>query len=311
MTEIGLPCPARASRTAWTRRWQWPPRADLILGTAPDAIDLAEDRQRWKTLCARLGIDQPASGAAEIRGLLNVQYAVDGDHVYVLEANPRASRTVPFASKATGVPLGRLAARVMTGSTLADLRKEGLLRPPTHNGFCVKEAVMPFDRLPDAQNVLGPEMRSTGEVMGIGDSFAMAYAKSQIAAGVTIPSDGRAYLSFPADLADDAQAVARRFSELGFTVTGPPETARRLAMPVVEVPGFPLIDKGAMQIVLDIPDNHATSLTTEQMRLRTAAHQQGVPYLTTLAAVGPFAAAVAAWRQNGITVLSLQERHPS
>lgn len=172
---------------------------------------------------------------------------------------------------------------------------------------------MPFGRLPDAQDVLGPEMRSTGEVMGIGDSFAMAYAKSQIAAGVTIPSDGRAYLSFPAGLADGAQAVARRFSELGFTVTGPPETARRLAMPVVEVPGFPLIDKGAMQIVLDIPDNHATSLTTEQMRLRTAAgaHQQGVPYLTTLAAVEPFAAAVATWRQNGITVLSLQERHPS
>ncbi|MBV9312972.1 MAG: carbamoyl-phosphate synthase large subunit [Pseudonocardia sp.] len=414
--------------------------ADLILGTAPDAIDLAEDRQRWNTLCAKLDIDQPegdtatsddqaleianrigfpvlfrpsyvlsgramrvvhndddmrhaiaelhrgrnlggqwpvlidrflagavevdvdairdAAGevligavmeqielagvhsgdsacvippvslaravvatiedhtkaiaqALDIQGLLNVQYAIDGDRVYVLEANPRASRTVPFASKATGVPLGRLAARVMTGSTLADLRQQGLLRPPTHNGFCVKEAVMPFDRLPDARDVLGPEMRSTGEVMGIGDSFAMAYAKSQIAAGVTIPSGGHAYLSFPPDQADDAQAVARRLSELGFTVTGPPRTAWQLGMPAVEVPGFLLVDKGAMQVVVDIPANLATSLTSEQVRLRTAAHQKGVPYLTTLAAVEAFAAAVTAWRHNSLNlnVRSLQERH--
>jgi len=413
--------------------------ADLILGTAPDAIDLAEDRQRWNTLCATLGIDRPEGATAtsddqaleianrigfpvlfrpsyvlsgramrvvhntdemrqaiaelhrgqdldpqrpvlidrylagavevdvdairdaagevligavmehielagvhsgdsacvippvrlpadviatiedhtqaiaqalDIQGLLNVQYAVDGDHVYVLEANPRASRTVPFASKATGVPLGRLAARVITGSTLADLRKEGLLRPPVHRGFCVKEAVMPFDRLTDAHDVLGPEMRSTGEVMGLDDSFAMAYAKSQIAAGVTIPSGGRAYLSFPADQTDEAQAVARRFSQLGFTVTGPPQTAQRLTIPVVEVPGFPLADQGATHIVIDIPDNHATGLTPEQVQLRTAAHQHGVPYLTTLAATESFAAAVAAWRHNAISVRSLQERHP-
>ncbi|MBV8540199.1 MAG: carbamoyl-phosphate synthase large subunit [Pseudonocardiales bacterium] len=412
---------------------------ELILGTTPDAIDLAEDRERWHALCAKLGIDQPQGGTAagddealeiaerigypvlfrpsyvlsgramrvvhnagemrralaelrrgsdlarrwpvlidrflagavevdvdavrdtdgevligavmehvelagvhsgdsacvvppvtlpaavvatieehtrviaealDVCGPFNVQYAVDGDHVYVIEANPRASRTVPFASKATGVPLGRLAARVMTGSTLADLREEGLLRPPTQKGFCVKEAVLPFDRLSDARDVLGPEMRSTGEVMGIGDSFGMAYAKSQIAAGATIPSSGRAYLSFPANQADHGQAVARRFTELGFTITAPPETARRLATPVVEVPGFPLADEGTVQIVFDIPDNHAVSLTAEQVRLRTAARRQGLPYLTTPAAAESFAAAVAAWRAGGITVRSLQEHHP-
>jgi carbamoyl-phosphate synthase large subunit len=412
--------------------------AGLILGTIPDAIDLAEDRERWSALCAKLRIDQPQGGTAtgddealqiaerigypvlfrpsyvlsgramrvvynagemrralaelrgvldlagqrpvlidrflagavevdvdairdvegevligavmeqvefagvhsgdsacvippvtlpaavvatiedhtraiaealDVRGPLNVQYAVDGDHVYVIEANPRASRTVPFASKATGVPLGRLAARVMTDSTLADLRREGLLRPPTQDGFCVKEAVLPFDRLPDARDVLGPEMRSTGEVMGIGDSFGMAYAKSQIAAGVTIPSGGRAYLSFPTDQADHGQAVARRFTELGFTIAAPPQTARRLAMPVVEVPGFPLADKGTVHIVFDIPESHAAFLTAEQVRLRTAAHRQGVPYLTTLAAAEPFAAAITAWRNGGIAVRSLQDHH--
>jgi carbamoyl-phosphate synthase large subunit len=248
--------------------------------------------------------------ALDIRGLLNVQFAVDGDQVYVIEANPRASRTVPFASKATGVPLARLAARVMTGSTLADLREEGLLRTPIQDGFCVKEAVTTFDRLPDAKDVLGPEMRSTGEVMGSGDSFPLAYAKSQIAAGGTMPSDGHAYLSFPDDQADHAQVVARQFAELGFTVSGPPESAQRLSMPVVEESGVPPIDTGATRVVVDIPESHTTRLNAEQVRLRTAAHQNGVPYLTTLAAAESFVTALAAWRQNGITVQNLQERHP-
>ncbi|MCO5998841.1 carbamoyl-phosphate synthase large subunit [Actinoallomurus rhizosphaericola] len=413
--------------------------SDLVLGTDPDAIDLAEDRERWNALCARLGIDQPAGGTAgdeeeafavadrlgypvlfrpsyvlsgramrvvhdagELRcaladlrrdhdlarqwpvlidrflagavevdvdavrdadgevligavmehiepagvhsgdsacaippmtlsgdvvavierhtraiadalgvcGPLNVQYAVDGDRVYVIEANPRASRTVPFASKATGVPLARLAARVLTGATLAGLRDEGLLRPPARGAHCVKEAVLPFDRLPEAADVLGPEMRSTGEVMGVDGSFGTAYAKSQIAAGAAIPADGRVYLAFPPALADEARAVARRFADLGFAVTAPPEAARALALPVVEeADGPPAAGEDGVRIVVDVPENHAATLMPEQRRLRDAARRARIPYLTTLAAAEAFAVAVASWRVDGVGIRSLQEHH--
>ncbi|HEX2039459.1 MAG TPA: carbamoyl-phosphate synthase large subunit, partial [Acidimicrobiales bacterium] len=121
--------------------------------------------------------------ALDVRGLVNVQYAVKHNQVFVIEANPRASRTVPFVAKATGVPLAKVAARVMLGATLAELREEGLLRPPVEGGhISVKEAVLPFGRFPDVDTVLGPEMRSTGEVMGIDATFGLAFAKSQIAA---------------------------------------------------------------------------------------------------------------------------------
>src|SRR5205807_6429033 len=113
-----------------------------------------------------------------------VQYAVKANQVFVIEANPRASRTVPFVSKATGVPLAKVAARVMLGATLAELREEGILRPPVDGGHVsVKEAVLPFNRFPDVDTVLGPEMRATGEVMGVDRSFGLAFAKSQMAAG--------------------------------------------------------------------------------------------------------------------------------
>ncbi|GLY83793.1 carbamoyl-phosphate synthase large subunit [Actinoallomurus iriomotensis] len=412
---------------------------ELILGTTPDAIDLAEDRERWNALCGKLGIDQPEGGTAadedealriadrvgypvlfrpsyvisgramrvvhdaeemrkaladlrrelgparerpvlidrflagayevdvdavrdangevligavmehiehagvhsgdsacvippvtlteavvatiedhtraiaealDVRGPMNVQYAVDGDHVHVIEANPRASRTVPFAAKATGLPLASLAARVMAGSTLAELRTEGLLGAPVRTDVCVKEAVLPFDRLPDARDVLGPEMRSTGEVMGIGDSFGMAFAKSQIAAGGTVPSKGRVHLSFPPDTADAGRELALRFAELGFDLEAPPEVARRLGTPAAEANGLPTADEGTVQIVVDIPRNHAAKLTAGQLELRTAARRSGIPYLTTMAAARSFADAVAAWRDGGVTVRSLQERRP-
>ncbi len=146
--------------------------------------------------------------ALDVRGLLNVQYAVKDGQVFVIEANPRASRTVPFVSKATGVPLAKVAARVMLGATLAELRGEGLLRPPATGGHvAVKEAVLPFDRFPDVDTILGPEMRSTGEVMGIDRSFGLAFAKSQAAAGNLLPAAGTVFFS----LADrDKRAGPRR-----------------------------------------------------------------------------------------------------
>ena len=134
--------------------------------------------------------------ALDVRGLLNVQYAVKDGHVFVIEANPRASRTVPFVSKATGVPLAKAAARVMAGATLAELRAEGLLCPPADAGHvAVKEAVLPFDRFPTVDTVLGPEMRSTGEVMGVDRSFGLAFAKSQAGAGNPLPAAGTVFLS--------------------------------------------------------------------------------------------------------------------
>src|SRR5262249_39458965 len=121
--------------------------------------------------------------ALEVIGLVNVQYAVKGNQVFVIEANPRASRTVPFVAKGTSVPLVKIAARVMVGATLAELRDEGLLGEKVGGHVAVKEAVLPFNRFPDADSVLGPEMRSTGEVMGIDRTFGLAFAKSQMAAG--------------------------------------------------------------------------------------------------------------------------------
>ena len=167
--------------------------------------------------------------ALDVRGLLNVQYAVKGDELYVIEANPRASRTVPFVSKATGVPLAKVASRVMVGATLAELRDEGLLRPPAEGGHvAVKEAVLPFNRFPDVDTVLGPEMRSTGEVMGIDRTFGMAFAKSQTAAGNRIPRSGTVFLSL-ADRDKTAGVVAaRRFAELGYTLIATAGTAAAL-----------------------------------------------------------------------------------
>jgi carbamoyl-phosphate synthase large subunit len=146
------------------------------------------------------------AAALEVCGLLNVQYAVKDGAVLIIEANPRASRTVPFVSKATGVPLAKVAARVMLGATLESLRDEGLLRPPADSGHVsVKEAVLPFDRFPDVDTLLGPEMRSTGEVMGIDRSFGLAFAKSQAAAGNRLPTSGTVFLSL-ADRDKDAGA---------------------------------------------------------------------------------------------------------
>src|SRR5919106_903392 len=172
------------------------------------------------------------ANALDVRGLLNVQYAVKGDDVFVLEANPRASRTVPFVSKATGAPLAKLAARVMLGATLADLRAEGM-RVPTPGGgngghVAVKEAVLPFDRFPEVDTILGPEMRSTGEVMGIDRSFGLAFTKSQAAAGNQLPVGGTVFLS----LADrDKRAgltAARLLAELGFSLVATTGTAAAL-----------------------------------------------------------------------------------
>ena len=178
----------------------------------------------------------------DVRGLINVQYAVTGTTVYVIEANPRASRTVPFVAKATGVPLAKVATRVMLGATLAELRAEGLLRPSVlGNGnatVAVKEAVLPFSRFPEVDPALGPEMRSTGEVMGIDRTFGLAFYKAELAAGTVLPTSGTVFLSLADTDKPAGLVVAKRLRELGLGVVATQGTADYLARfgdPVDEV----------------------------------------------------------------------------
>jgi carbamoyl-phosphate synthase large subunit len=429
--------------------------AEMILGTSPESIDLAEDRERWNALCARLGIPQPAGGTAAsveeaeavvarvgypalvrpsyvlggrameivydaeglrsamaelarfgslgregglsaerpvlidrfledaievdvdavrdatgrvvigavmehveeagvhsgdsacvippptlpapvievieghtraiadalaVRGLVNVQYAVQFDTVYVIEANPRASRTVPFVSKATGVPLAQAAARVMAGATLDELEAAGLLPPPGDGGhISVKEAVLPFDRFPDSDTILGPEMRSTGEVMGIDSTFGLAFAKSQTAAGDPLPDSGSVFFS----LADRDKAAglraALRFAELGFSIAATSGTAAYLqdrGIPVetivakvgeegAGVDAVELIRSGKVQLVVNTP--RGVGPRVDGAHIRRAANVAQVACLTTVAAARAAAAGIADRVRHPFVVRSLQE----
>ena len=257
--------------------------------------------------------------ALEVCGLVNVQYAVKNDQVFVIEANPRASRTVPFVSKATGVPLAKIAARVMVGATLAELREQGVLQPPVVGGHVsVKEAVLPFNRFPDVDTVLGPEMRSTGEVMGIDRTFGLAFSKSQIAAGNRLPDSGSVFLSL-ADRDKSAGLVAAlRFVELGFSLAATKGTADFLeenGVPVdtvVAKVGDPtgtdavdLIASGKVQLVVNTPRGRGPR--ADGAHIRHAANVHQVPCVTTVAAARAAAAGIADWGVHALSVRSLQE----
>ena len=258
--------------------------------------------------------------ALQVRGLLNVQFAVKGDRVYVLEANPRASRTVPFEAKATGVPVAMVAARVMVGATLEELRAEGLLRPPATGHVAVKEAVLPFNRFPEVDTLLGPEMRSTGEVMGIDRTFGLAFAKSQLAAGCGLPEAGTVFLSLADRDKPAGLAVARRFAELGFSLAATAGTAAKLEEAGLEVEtvvakvGDPsgadaveLIASGKVQLVVNTPRGRGPRADGLHIRATALAHR--VPCLTTLPAARAAAAGIADRREHPLAVRSLQEHH--
>jgi carbamoyl-phosphate synthase large subunit len=257
----------------------------------------------------------------DVRGLINVQYAVKHGQVFVIEANPRASRTVPFVAKATGVPLAKVATRVMLGATLAELRGEGLVRPPVSGFTSVKEAVLPFNRFPEVDTVLGPEMRSTGEVMGIDASFGLAFGKSQTAAGNTLPDAGTVFIS----LADRDKAagvdVARRFVECGLSIAATSGTAALLRAEGVDVAvdvakvgedgtdAVDLIASGAIALIVNTPRGKGSR--ADGYQIRTAATTNKVSCLTTLAAARAAAEALTAQRQHQPSVRSLQELHAS
>ncbi len=261
--------------------------------------------------------------ALQVRGLINVQFAVKDDRAYVLEANPRASRTVPFVAKATGVPVAMVAARVMVGSTLAELRDEGLLVEPVGGHVSVKEAVLPFNRFPGVDTLLGPEMRSTGEVMGIDATFGLAFAKSQIAAGNRLPVDGTVFLSL-ADR-DKAAGAGRGAASSPPWVSSwrrprvrPPCWRPRVSRwgrwwrrSVGRHPGavdaVDLIAGGKVQLVVNTPRGRGPR--ADGLHIRAAALAHLVPCLTTVAAARAAAAGIADWVSHPLSVRSLQEYH--
>ncbi len=261
------------------------------------------------------------AGALEVVGLLNVQYAVRDERVWIIEANPRASRTVPFVSKATGVPLAKIAARLMVGATLAELRTSGYLgEPASGRHVAVKEAVLPFNRFPQVDTILGPEMRSTGEVMGIDRSFGLAFVKSQAAAGNRLPTGGTVFLS----LADRDKRLglvaARRFAELDFALVATAGTAAMLeenGIPVstvvakvgeaVGVDAVDLIASGKVDLVINTPRGRGPR--ADGAHIRRASLQHGVACVTTVAAGLAAAQGIAALLERTPDARSLQEYH--
>ncbi|MEO8478516.1 MAG: carbamoyl-phosphate synthase large subunit [Gemmatimonadota bacterium] len=253
--------------------------------------------------------------ALGVVGLINVQYAVKDGVVYVLEVNPRASRTIPFVSKTTGVPLAKLAAAVMAGHKLADL---GLTDDPLQPYVAVKEAVFPFAKFPGVDVRLGPEMRSTGEVMGIADSFGMAFAKSQASAGGELPLEGTVFVTVNDHDKPTVVPIARRFSELGFTVIATAGTAKYLrqrgvpAETVLKVyegrpNGIDLIVSGKVHLLVNTPLGKLTQ--HDDYSMRRAALQHGVPYTTTMSAASAACDAIIALKHRPGEVRSLQEWH--
>ena len=286
----------------------------------PDTVAVIEDHTR------RL------ADALDVKGLINVQYAVRSGQVFVIEANPRASRTVPFVAKATGVPLVKVAARVMVGATLADLRAEGLLRAPIGGSYvAVKEAVLPFNRFPDADTLLGPEMRSTGEVMGLDRTFGLAFGKAQVAAGERLPEGGMVFLS----LADRDKAAglkaAARLVDQGFDIAATMGTADHLernGVPVAQrvakvaaadeivkysqqEAGLPtaldLISAGKVQLVVNSPRGRGARADGDY--IRRAANVHRIPCLTTAAAAMAAAESTVDRSQHDVRVRTLQEIH--
>jgi carbamoyl-phosphate synthase large subunit len=262
--------------------------------------------------------------ALNVRGLLNVQLAVRDDVPYVLEANPRSSRTLPFVSKAVGLPLAGTAARVMAGATLASLRDEGALSDGPAEGYrtlahvSVKAAVLPFGRFPGVDTVLGPEMRSTGEVMGIDRELGLALAKAQEATGAALPDGGTVFISVANR---DKRAVVlpgRRLAELGFAVMATRGTGAVLAragVPVTIVAkraeGSPnaaeLIEQGLVDLVINTPFGREPR--TDGYYIRTAAVRAGVPCITTMPGVLAAVQGIEALRGPRSAPRSLQEYH--
>jgi carbamoyl-phosphate synthase large subunit len=259
--------------------------------------------------------------ALKVRGLINIQFAIKDDRVYVLEVNPRASRTVPFVSKATGVPLARVAALVMAGAkTLAEFDLPSEL---TVNRFFIKSPVFPFAKFPGVDPILGPEMHSTGEVMGVGETFGEAYAKAMMGAGLQLPCRGTAFVSVNDSDKGQAVLLARRLARLGFKLMATYGTAARLREVGLDVEAVFKVNEGRPNIVDSIKqDEVALVINTplgrashfDEQAIRRAALQHGVPCVTTMTGAHALVDSIAACGVDGNTrpqPVSLQELHES
>ncbi len=264
---------------------------------------------RLRDYTVRLGM------ALGIRGLLNVQFAIQGDTVYVLEVNPRASRTVPFVSKATGVPLAKVAARVMAGQSLDEA---GLPREPAVHGVFVKEAVLPFRKLPGSDARLGPEMHSTGEVMGFATDLGLAYAKAALGAGEGLPDTGTALLSVNDNDKRYVVALARKLNDLGFQLIATHGTAAKLADAGLEVRSINKVAEGSPHVVDVLQADQAQLVINTPIgsmafedgaAIRLTALRRRVPLVTTMSAANAAADAIKAMRDQALEVRSLQEHY--
>mgnify|MGYP001340700001 CR=1 FL=1 len=269
---------------------------------APSVVE--ELRRQTRLMAAKLNVC----------GLMNVQFAIQGEKVYVLEVNPRASRTVPFVSKACGLPLAKIAARCMAGRSLVDQGVSGEVVPPYYS---VKEAVFPFIKFPGVDTILGPEMKSTGEVMGVGRTFAEAFVKSQLAAGVKLPESGKAFISVKHGDRAKAVDVARELHELGFELVATRGTASAIAAAGLPVTSVNKVNEGRPHVVDMIKNNEISFIlnTVEEKRtaiadsrsIRTSALAQRVTLYTT--AEGARAACIGMRHLSGLEVYALQMLH--
>ena len=261
-------------------------------------------RETTRRLALRLGVV----------GLINIQYAIKDSIIYVIEANPRASRTVPFVSKATGVPLAKCAARIMAGEKIADLNLPADTRELEH--FCVKEAVMPFGRFPGSDVVLGPEMKSTGEVMGVADCFPLAYAKTQLAVDYELPKAGKVFISVNDNDKRNFISLARDIKRLGYSIVSTHGTARTLRASGIKVEEIKKINEGGTEIldmiangeiVLMINTPYGSTTRDDGYELRLEAVKHGVTYVTTLAGAQAMIAGIEAIGESGLDVIALQD----
>ncbi len=323
-TEVDVDCLCDGTRTLIGGVMQHIEEAGIHSGDSACVIpphslpaDVVEDIKRQSRQLAL---------ALRVRGLMNIQFAVTGlrpdgtvvepPQIYILEANPRASRTVPFVSKATGVPLARLAALVMVGKTLEEL---GIVEEVVPQHFSVKESVFPFNKFPGVDIILGPEMKSTGEVMGIDDSMPIAFAKAQLGASSALPQEGTVFISVANRDKEAVLPIARGFADMGFHLIATRGTAQFLAergIPVEVVPkiaeGRPnLIDKlknGEVALVINTPTGRGSS--TDEAKIRAEAVASRVTAITTISAAQAAMEACRALKQHELTVKALQDRFP-